>query len=133
MHHSAAPAEDIRSQIASMIEKHGWAMIMTPYYNEGRIAAYTRGLGITYKHPELEIIYPVNYDRAHGLMIAAIELIKEGQKLEVGKTYAGILKAHLVKIVATADADTVRLVFPDKQGSFTNPEFSWQETYPNHN
>jgi len=90
------------------------------------IDARTTGLKEHFGHDELQIVLEMSVEEAHEILSQAVRLIGKGAHFEAGMEYG--IASHLVRMVKSPEREaTLRLVFPDEDGRFTNPDYSWQE------
>lgn len=81
---------------------------------------HTHGLPHTYKHLDLQIVYPLDPKLAQNIIGTATEMIKKGTVFEEDKEYDGLIKGFKVKFkkVTEGGRDVMRMILPDKYGDF---------------
>jgi hypothetical protein len=100
------------------MEQHGWYVHATPG-NDPYMNYHTHGLDVTFKHLDLQIVFPINPEIAHGILMSAIDLIKTGTKLEDGKHYDQIIQNFSVECILAEECDrqVIRLILPEQDGA----------------
>lgn len=82
--------------------------------------AHTHGFELTWNHPDLQIVFPVDGQVAMGLFWAAVAHIKEGSVFSDGDVVARIAgNNYKVKFIKVQEAgrDVLRMILPDLQGN----------------
>lgn len=82
--------------------------------------AHTHGFELTWNHPDLQIVFPVDGQVAMGLFWAAVAHIKEGSVFSDGDVVARIAgNEYKVKFVKVQESgrDVLRMILPDKEGN----------------
>lgn len=113
------------------MEKFGWFAHFVPNDPEypNSINYHTHGLEQTFGHPDLQISFPLAPDTAHAIFSEVVNKIKEGVKFEPGIKYPEIIGGGLcVEFINAIETNrrVLRLVFPDKDGSYNGEVFSNQ-------
>lgn len=90
---------------------------------------HTHGLLEKYNHPELQIVFPLGVlspEVLHQIIHNAVDLIKEGKKLEEGKTYENVIQNYQVGILNSGNHR--RIILPDDKGNLQSqkPTFAIQ-------
>ena len=119
------PLEElVRQSGVLQVFEASWAVLFTRH--DQMIDARTTGLKEHFGHDELQIVLGMSVEEAHEILSQAVRLIKKGAHFEAGMEYG--IASHLIRMVKSPERDaTLRLIFPDEDGWFANPDFSWQE------
>ena len=70
--------------------------------------AYTVGLWLTWRHPELVLVG--RWQHAHAILASAVALVARGRRLEDGETSNQVLEGHDVRFVRVSDEQRVELL-----------------------
>ena len=119
------PLEELVRQ-SGVLQAFGasWAVLLARH--DQMIDARTTGLKEHFGHDELQIVLEMSVEEAHEILSQAVRLIGKGAHFDAGMEYG--IASHLVRMVKSPEREaTLRLVFPDEDGRFTNPDYSWQE------
>lgn len=126
---------------SSNIEKYGLSIIMIEATDYLPSFAYSIGLWKTYNHPEI-ICFGLRIETLHALFNDVADIIKNGQKIEVGKNYDQIFESGLAEFISvdkrnlsdyfggaidyhkTKDFPAMQLVWTDR-----NNKFPWESDY----
>lgn len=108
-----------------MMDKHGWIVdcvfdsVDSKCQTGTGADIHTHGLVENMNHKDLQIVLPIQAEKAHGVLCTIVKLIKEGKKFEAGKCYSGILQNNLkVRFVEATEHDrtVLRVILPDQNG-----------------
>jgi len=131
----------VDKEILTDIENIGWTVILIEATDYLSSFAYTIGLWKNYKHPEL-ISFGLTIKTLHLIINDAGEIVKSGQKIEVGKTYENFFKngkAEFINVDSrnitdyfgfgiefyqTRDFPALQLVWTDR-----NDKFPWDANF----
>ena len=131
----------VENKILSDIENIGWTVILIEATDYLPSFAYTIGLWKNYNHPEL-ISFGLTIKTLHLIINDAGEIVKSGQKIEVGKTYDNFFengKTNFIKVDSrnitdyfgfgiefyqTRDFPALQLVWTDR-----NDKFPWEPNF----
>jgi hypothetical protein len=122
--------------IRSVIDQYGWWVGLIPSAGEAPGFAYTIGLYEKFDHPEI-IVFGLAPESMHEILNHCGDMIRGGERFEVGKSVSGVLDGYDVRFRAIA-AETsyteylgygcrhygdrafpvLQLVWPDKQHRF---------------
>ena len=98
----------------------------TPYgYNY-----HTHGMEHSFKHPNIQIVLPIDFVAAHNIAYAIVEKIRKGVRFEANIDYKGIMENdYLIRFIDAKECgrSVLRLLIPDKNGKYEG-EFAAQLT-----
>lgn len=101
--------QELVSKVHRDIERVGWSVIgVFPTEGDEPKASYSYTIGLleTEQHPEL-IVFGLPPEQAHGILSCAVDLIREGTRLEAGRRYGRVLRGFDVEMpCGSADALT---------------------------
>jgi len=89
--HKCIGSEELVDKTKSNVEKFGLQVIMVSSTSYSPAFAYSIGLWETYSHPEI-ICFDLPNDLGHEIINDVAEIIKGGEKIEIGKSYFQIFK-----------------------------------------
>jgi len=119
--------EAMHTRHDELMKKYGWMVhYVTPDdaypFN---VNIHTHGFPDKFKHPDMQICLSLSPDIAQGIMNNIARLLEKGKVFKANKKYKGIIEKFTV-LMHPAKEDgrkILRMVFPDKYGSFDG-EFS---------
>ncbi|MGP8216758.1 MAG: DUF4262 domain-containing protein [Bacteroidia bacterium] len=110
-----------------LMKKYGWMVhFVTPDDDYPfNVNIHTHGFPEKFKHRDIQICLPISPDNAQGIMNNIAGLLKEGKVFKANKKYKGIIERFpvLMRPAKENGREVLRMVFPDKHGSF-NTEFT---------
>ncbi len=119
--------EAMHARHDKLMKKYGWMVhFVTPDDDYPfNINIHTHGFPEKYKHPDMQICAPISPDNAQAIMYNIVRKLEKGKIFKANKKYKNIIEGFAVHIhPATEDGrEVLRIVFPDKHGSFDS-EFS---------
>jgi len=79
---------------------------------------HTHGLPEKNGHPDIQVVYPIPPEVFQSVINAAVALVKDGTKFELGAAYDGVLKDMNVQFAWAVedDRDVLRMILPDDTG-----------------
>ncbi|MGP8216766.1 MAG: DUF4262 domain-containing protein [Bacteroidia bacterium] len=105
-----------------LLKKYGWMVhFVTPDDDYPfKINIHTHGFPEKFNHPDMQICLPLSPDYAQGIMHNIARKLEKGKVFKANKKYKNIIEGFAVLIhPATEDGrEVLRIVFPDKHGSF---------------
>ena len=114
-----------------LIKKHGWMIhYVTPdeEYPFGT-NIHTHGFKKSFDHIDIQICVPLSPDAVQGILNTVAARIKAGEIFKANRKYNNIIEKFPVQMrtVKEGGREVLRMVFPDKNGSFDS-EFSKTQT-----
>ena len=110
-----------------LMKKYGWTVhFVTPDDDYPfSVNIHTHGFSEEFKHPDMQICLSLSPDNAQGIMNNIARLLGDGKVFKANKKYKGIIERFPVLMLPAMEdgRKVLRMVFPDKQGSFDG-EFS---------
>jgi hypothetical protein len=107
--HNCPNIDELLVKTGLNIEKFGLQVIMVKETSYLPAFAYSVGLWQNYKHPEV-ICFGLSIDLMHAIINDVAEIIKQGQRIEVGKSYSNIFKNSSAEFL-TVDPDNIKDYF----------------------
>jgi hypothetical protein len=121
---------------ATMMKKHGWYVHYVTDHDDNSPTGYnvhTHGLTESHDHPDLQIVMPIRPEIAHSLLIATVDLIKSGIKIDTQKEYDKIVKDFKVRFTVAVEneREVLRMILPDAQGNLEkkNMKGMWRKQW----
>lgn len=104
-----------------MEKKYGW-YIHFVFGDKSCPSGYnihTHGLA-KFKHPDIQICFPLAKETASGILKTVAGNIKEGKKYFAGMRYSDVITNYEVEIAEAEESGrkVLRIIFPDKNGNF---------------
>jgi hypothetical protein len=131
-HHNCSNIDELLVNTSLNIEKFGLQVIKVEASSYLPSFAYSIGLWQNYKHPEL-ICFGLSIDLMHALINDIAEIIKQGERIDVGKPYSGIIKNSNVEFL-TVDPGNIRDYFAIAIRHYNNDDFpAIQLVWPDRN
>lgn len=120
---------------AASMQKYGWYahhvfptgdpavdedMGLEPGLPNGFFNSHTHGFPEKFGVPDVQIVLPMPFEMAHGILWAVHNRYAEGKVLSVGVPVQGVLQGFPVILVPAKDNNRLvhRIVIPDPQGRF---------------
>ena len=135
--------DDHEDFIREAVDEHGWAVQLIPAGDsqDEPSFAYTAGLWLTHKHPEI-IVFGLSLEQMHDVLNLCGDRVKEtGKPLPIDEPISGLIEGQLVKLRQVrekksyedhvayaswlhdgADFPLLQLVWPDDEGRFPDDE-----------
>ncbi len=119
-----------------MIEEYGY-MVHMVYDDPDTGGANLHSHGITRINcPDLQIVVGLPPNILSPLFNDYYEMMKSGQKIEIGKNYDEFLHGYSVQFIWAVEQnrDVLRMILPDKQGNLDKEKmddkfsFQWKDT-----
>lgn len=116
-------ADALMARRAANMMKYGWIIdfVNGPEDEVPPMGAnyHTHGLVEKYGHQDLQVVFPLPPNIAHGIFWSMVDLVAAGTKFEVGKKYKEVLRNYEVSFIETTECDrkVLRLILPDKEGN----------------
>ncbi len=107
------------------MKKYGWYAHFVPDPDMPLgVNFHTHGLGKSYNHPDIQIVFPLKQEIAHDLLRSAVDLIKEGKRFKHNDVSDKVIKHYDVKFVSAIEADrfVLRMIVPDAVGNLLEHE-----------
>ena len=107
--------------------RDGWAMRVFTHHGPHKPADYrTVGLSENFKHPNLQLYFPVSEEIALATFFTIVDLIKAGAKFKDGDVSRDVAEEMPVKFikVTIGNAEFLRVIIPDKQGKVDEGKIS---------
>jgi len=81
---------------------------------------HTHGIDLSWKHPDFQIVVPMDPKIALDLFWSFVERIKEGERFGAGDVVQKIIKGHDVRLIEAVECGrkVLRIVLPDPQWRF---------------
>jgi hypothetical protein len=119
-----------RKKEVDLIEQFGFVtrFITDDYKCPFGINYCTHGLYRTFKHPNLQICFQIDARIAHDLFHIVVNMIRDGKKFVAGKKYSGIAEGYNTEFIDAIEngRPVLRMLIPDKDGTYSEPIFSKQ-------
>jgi hypothetical protein len=119
--------EVIHAYHDELMEQYGWMIhfVMPDEDYPFNVNIHTHGFPEKFKHLDMQICLPINPDNTQGIMNNIARLLNEGKAFKANKKYKDIIERFPVLMIPATEngRKVLRLVFPDKHGSFDG-EFS---------
>lgn len=119
--------EAMHARHDALMKKYGWMVhFVTPDDDYPfNINIHTHGFPEKFNHPDIQICVPIRPDTAQGILHNIAKMLEKGKVFKVNKKYKNIIESFSVLICPAKEnsREVLRIVFPDKQGSFDS-EFS---------
>ncbi len=83
------------------------------------VNAHTHGFEETFSHPDVQICFPLDTKVIHSIFWRITDFLKEGNRLESGKSYPGLIgnEMEVAFLWATEDdRNVLRAILPDSSG-----------------
>lgn len=101
-----------------MMEEHGWYIhaVQDDKQFPFKFNAHTHGVTENFNHPDLQIVFPLQFGVINSLLKIVIDRIKEGERFEPGKRYSEICgDDYEVVFVETEEGGrkVLRMIIPD--------------------
>ena len=110
-----------------IMKKYGWMVHFVTPDNDYpfNVNIHTHGYPEKYKHPDMQICAPISPEIAQAIMHTITKRLEKGKVFKANKKYKNIIEGFTVLIHSATEngRDVLRIVFPDKHGSFDS-EFS---------
>ena len=127
-------ADGLESMFAhqdELMKLHGWMIhYVTPDEEYPyRANIHTHGFRENYRHPDIQICVLLSPDAVQGILNTVADRIKAGERFRANRKYNNIIEKFPVLMCSATEGgrEVLRIVFPDKNGSF-NTEFSKAQT-----
>jgi hypothetical protein len=105
-----------------LMKKYGWMVhFVTPDDDYPfNVNIHTHGFTEKFKHMDIQICAPISPAIAQGIMNNIAKRIEEGNKFKENKKYKDIIERFPVLMCHATEngREVLRIVFPDKHGSF---------------
>ena len=99
------------------MKKHGWYAhyVFDDTDSPMGANAHTHGFEETWKHPDIQIVYPIPGEVAHGIFWTVVGHLKEGKRYEPGVRYGEILDKYDVMFAWAKEGGrkVLRMILPD--------------------
>jgi hypothetical protein len=109
------------------MKKYGWVVhFVTPDKSYPfNINIHTHGFPEKFGHQDIQICAPLSQNIAQGIMHNFAQWLEEGKAFKSGKKYRNIIEGFPVLMLPAMEEgrEVLRVIFPDKDGSFET-EFS---------
>jgi len=114
-----------------LMKKYGWIVhFVTPDERYPfNVNIHTHGFPEKFKHPDMQICAPLNHETAQGIMNNLAKRLETGEVFKPGKKYKNIVERFSVLIFPAKEdgREVLRVIFPDKDGSFNTKFSKYQE------
>ena len=120
--------EVIRRQ-SDALEKTGWYAHYVFGETPDRMNIHTHGLRELFDHPDLQIVFPLPQETAHGILTTLCDRIKAGEKFKAGDMLSKVIRPpFLIRLIDAqeGDRDVLRLVFPDKDNNIDEDTIQYE-------
>ncbi len=99
------------------MEKYGWYAhhVFDDEQSPTGANAHTHGFEETWNHPDIQIVYPIPGNVAHGIFWTVVGHLKEGKRYEPGIRYGEILENYDVMFAWAQEGGrrVLRMILPD--------------------
>jgi hypothetical protein len=114
--------EYVHAQTDSALARHGWFIHMVTGDSQTRTGAnsHTHGLESKYKHPDLQIVVPLEGKLVSNFFWNIVNRIAAGEKFKAGDEVAEIIGgSYKVRFIDAQESGrpVLRVILPDKHGS----------------
>jgi len=104
-----------------MMKEQGWIVhyvTIPPWVN-----CHTHGLPRRFHHPDLQLVSPLEMQKAMSILHLLVGKISSGRTFSPGEEVTEIIKRFPIRLMEAFDGDrkVLRIIFPDEQGSFDGP------------
>jgi hypothetical protein len=120
----------IRTKELEAMKKCGWYAHFVTQDSESPTGfnVHTHGFRETFNdHPDIQIVFPLPFDVAHGLLWNIADRLKNGERFEAKKSYEKIAgNGYNVTFIRAQEngREVLRLIVPNKDGSLTKNKMS---------
>ncbi len=113
-----------RARIKESMQKFGWYVGAVEHDPDSpnEVNHHTHGLLRTWGHLDLQICFPMSGEVAHDIFSNCVDLIKKGQKFQIGNKYEDILGSGYAAMFILAEErnrPVLRLIIPNKEHGYT--------------
>jgi hypothetical protein len=130
---SGQSPEDVRGKLAEseqkMIEEHGWYI----HYVSGDdkvlplgLNAHTHGLWESRRHPNFQIVLPINPQVIHSIFWNLFRQVEDGEIFLPDHNYDKIIQDFAVRCIAAWECKrpVLRVILPDADGNLLEPDMA---------
>ena len=102
------------------IEKHGFCIHHVSKPGDLYNNIHTHGFEKTWKHPDFQIVIPLDQKTAHGVFWDLADRVKAGKVFHSGDQVDGVVRNYPIRFAADVENEhyVLRIIFPDANGRF---------------